>query len=69
MEKITKEQVTELVYKIRMGEGDEDELSEWILKISMATSNPEVIKTIMAGNAVTVDEIVEKLYSYKPIIL
>ncbi|MGL6220073.1 MAG: hypothetical protein ACRC36_18665 [Lacrimispora sphenoides] len=69
MEKITKQEVTELVSKIRIGEGDDNEISEWISKISIATSNPEVIKTIMSGNGITVEEIVEKLYSYKPIIL
>lgn len=69
MDKLTKEQVSELVNKIRKGEGNDAELSEWIAQISRATSNPEVIKTIMSGNGVTVEEIVEKLYSYKPIIL
>ncbi|WP_145409960.1 hypothetical protein [Paenibacillus xylanexedens] len=69
MTKISKEQVSELVSKIRKGEGDDGELSEWISQISRATSNPEVIKTIMSGNGITVEEIVEKLYSYKPIIL
>ncbi|WP_024291041.1 hypothetical protein [Lacrimispora indolis] len=69
MEKITKQEVTELVSKIRIGAGDDNEISEWISKISIATSNPEVIKTIMSGNGITVEEIVEKLYSYKPIIL
>jgi len=67
--KLTKDQVSELVNKIRKGEGEDAELSEWVSKISMATSNPEVIKTIMSGNGITVEEIVEKLYSYKPIIL
>lgn len=69
MGKLTKDQVSELVNKIRKGEGEDAELSEWVSKISMATSNPEVIKTIMSGNGITVEEIVEKLYSYKPIIL
>ena len=69
MKKISREQVAELVSKIRMGEGNDNELSEWVSNISMATSNPDVIKTIMSGNGITVEEIVGKLYSYKPIIL
>ena len=69
MEKLTKEQVTELVRKIRKGEGDDIELVQWISEISLATSNPEVIKTIMLGDGITVEEIVETLYIYKSIIL
>jgi len=69
MEKLTEEQVTELVRKIRKGEGDDIELVQWISEISLATSNPEVIKTIMLGDGITVEEIVETLYIYKPIIL
>lgn len=69
MEKLTEEQVTELVRKIRKGEGDDIELVQWISEISLATSNPEVIKTIMLGDGITVEEIVETLYIYKAIIL
>lgn len=69
MEKLTKHEVKELVQRIRNGEGDDKELAEWIEKISISTANPEVIKTIMAGKDANVDDIVEKLYSYKPIIL
>lgn len=69
MEKLTEEQVTELVRKIRKGESDDIELVQWVSEISLATSNPEVIKTIMLGDGITVEEIVETLYIYKLIIL
>lgn len=36
MEKLTEEQVTELVRKIRKGEGDDIELVQWISEISLA---------------------------------
>lgn len=69
MTKLSKEEVRELVMRIRRGEGNDKEFTEWMENISYSTVNPEVRKCIMSGSNATIDEIMEKLYSYKPILL
>lgn len=69
MKKLTKEQVKELVIRIRSGEGDDNESAEWIESIVLSTANPEALRCIMSGNNATIEEIMDKLYSYKPILL
>lgn len=67
--KLSKEEVRELVIRIRQGEGDDKEFTEWMESISFSTANPEVRKCIISGRNATIDEIMDKLYSYKPILL
>ena len=69
MKKLTREEVKDLVIKIRRGEGSDEEFSKWIEMISFSTVNPNVIKCIMSGRNATIEEIMEKLYNYKPILL
>jgi len=69
MKKLNRDEIKTLVSKIRMGEGDDHEVSMWVQNISMSVPHPEVIKVIMSGAGVTDEEVVEKLYNYKPIIL
>lgn len=62
MKKLTRDEIKERVEKIRQGIGDDDEVSLWVEEISASIPNSQVIGTIMAGNGISVDEIVDRLY-------
>ena len=62
MKKLTRDEIKERVEKIRQGLGDDDEVSLWVEEISASIPNCQVIGTIMAGNGISVDEIVDRLY-------
>ena len=63
MNKLSKEEVLELVKKIRLGQGDDNEVSCWIDKISYSVPNTAIVETIMSGDVLSDEEIVEKLYT------
>lgn len=69
MNKLSKEEVKELVSKIRYGLGDDSEVSNWIQQISDSVPNRQVVEAIMSGNNATIDEIVDKLYTSNVITL
>ncbi len=62
MKKLTRDEIKERVEKIRQGLGDDDEVSLWVEEIAASIPNCQVIGTIMAGNGISVDEIVDRLY-------
>lgn len=68
-EKLSREEIKQLVIKIRNGEGDDSEVSKWIEDILNSVPNREVIEVIMSGSNATVDEIVDKLYVSNAILL
>lgn len=63
MEKLSREEVRELVQKIRMGEGNDAEGNLWIQQILDSVPNRDVIGAIMAGPNATVDDIMQRLYT------
>lgn len=63
MKKISKEEVKDLVLKIRQGLGDDKERNEWIEQIRDSVPNREVIKAIMSGPNADIEEILDKLYT------
>lgn len=63
MEKLSREEVRELVQKIRMGEGNDAEGNLWIQQILDSVPNRDVIGAIMAGPNSTVDDIMQRLYT------
>lgn len=67
MKKLTRQEVMELVIKIKSGEGNDKEVSEWIEKIHISTGNPEVIKAIMSS--ADTETIMENLYHFSVICL
>ena len=63
MEKLSRDEIKERVEKIRQGMGSDNEVGVWIEEILASVPNREVIGTIMAGKNVSVDEIVDRLYT------
>ena len=62
MNKLSKDEVKWRVENIRQGIGSDDEVSRWVEEILASVPNRQVIETIMAGEGVGIDEIVERLY-------
>ncbi len=62
MGKLNKEEILELVVRIRNGEGTDEEVSRWIDEISDSVPNRNVVEAIMSGDDVTAEDVVEKLY-------
>ncbi len=69
MNKIDRAKVKEYVEKIRQGIGNDNEVSTWIEEILASVPNRQVIHTIMAGEGVSTDEIVDRLYKVDAIYL
>lgn len=59
MDKLSREEVKELVEKISYGMGSDEEVSEWIQKIMDSVPNRNVVEAIMSGpNASNAERIV-----------
>lgn len=70
MKKLNKEEILELIVRIRNGEGTDEEVSRWIDGIENSVPNRNIIETIMgAGDNAAAEEIVEKLYEANIIYL
>ena len=67
MNKLSGNEVFMYVEKIRMGLGSDEEVANWIEKISVPNRN--IIGTIMSGNHITTEEVVNKLYEANVIYL
>lgn len=63
MKKLSREEVMDLVLKIRQGVGNDKERNEWIEQIRDSVPNREVIKAIMSGPNASIEEILGKLYT------
>lgn len=63
MKKLSREEVKDLVLKIRQGLGDDRERNEWIEQIRDSVPNREVIRAIMSGPNASIEEILDKLYT------
>lgn len=69
MSRIGRNEVKERIEKIRQGLGSDEEVSIWIEEIMESVPNRQVMETIMAGNNVSVEEIVDRLYKANVICL
>lgn len=70
MGKLGREDMIELVGKISLGEGSDEEVTNWISKIKQSVPHAEVLKVIPRNKeGLSVEQIVDKLLDYKPIIL
>lgn len=63
MKKLSREEVKDLVLKIRQGLGDDRERNEWIEQIRDSVPNREVIRAIMSGPNASIEEVLDKLYT------
>ena len=63
MDKLSREEVKELVEKISYGMGSDEEVSEWIQKIMDSVPNRNVVEAIMSGPNASIEEILDKLYT------
>ena len=63
MKKLSREEVKDLVIKIRQGLGNDKERNEWIEQIRDSVPNREVIRAIMSGPNASIEEILDKLYT------
>lgn len=50
------------VEKIRKGLGSDDEVTRWVEQISISVPNRNILGTIMSGNNVKTEEVVNRLY-------
>lgn len=57
MDKLSREEVKELVEKISYGMGSDEEVSEWIQKIMDSVPNRNVVEAIMSGPNASIEEI------------
>lgn len=69
MEKLSREEVKDLVIKIRQGLGEDEERNKWIDQICDSVPNREVIKAIMSGPDADIEDILDKLYTSNVICL
>ncbi len=70
MKKPNREQLVNLVKKIRQAEGSEEEISQWIDTLHACVPHPEVSDLIFySKDELTDEQIVDKALSYKPICL
>lgn len=69
MKKLNREEVFMYVEKIRKGLGSDDEVTRWVEEISVSVPNRNILGTIMSGNNVTTEEVVNKLYESNAIYL
>ena len=63
MDKLSREEVKELVEKISYGMGSDEEVSEWIQKIMDSVPNRNVVEAIVSGANASIEEILDKLYT------
>jgi len=66
---MSKEELIELVEKIKKCEGTEEEIDDMIELLEKNVPHPEVSDLIFWGEEKTPQEIIELALSYKPIIL
>ncbi len=66
---MSKEELIELVEKIKKCEGTEEEIDDMIELLEKNVPHPEVGDLIFGGEEKTSQEIIELALSYKPIIL
>lgn len=69
MSRIDRNGVKERVEKKRQGLGSDKEVAIWIEEIKKSVPNQQIIATIMAGNEVSNEEIVDRLYKADVICL
>lgn len=70
MNKLSKEELIEIVKKLCNGEGDDEECSEWIDILIKNTKCPEISNYIFwSKEELTPEQIIEKALSYRPILL
>ncbi len=63
MERLSREEVKDLVVKIRKGMGEDIERNNWIEQIKNSVPNREVIRAIMSGTDASIEDILDKLYT------
>lgn len=70
MNKLSRDELIDLVRIIGLGEGDDDEFNNWIVQINQSVPHPEALTVIMGSKEdISAERIVDKLLSYKPIVL
>lgn len=69
MKRLSKDEVKTRVEKICQGLGSDSEVNIWMEEILASVPNRQVTEIIMAGDNVTVDEIVDRLYTANIICL
>lgn len=68
MEKLNKEELVEIVKRIRNGEGSDDEFDNWLQEIKQSVSHPEVFNVIIRNTeGLNVEQIVDELINYRTV--
>jgi len=67
MEKLTYVEMVDLIAKLQAGEGDDEEVSEWLDRLSFSLGNPHVSNLIFhSKERLTPQQIIERAQQYKP---
>lgn len=67
---LTRKELIDLVEKIKLGDGSEDEITEWLNILADNVPDPNVSDLIFFSDIeLSSEEVVDKALSYKPILL
>ncbi|OPZ87291.1 MAG: hypothetical protein BWY74_03434 [Firmicutes bacterium ADurb.Bin419] len=66
MEKLSKEDLVQMIRKIRNGEGSDEEFDKWLQEIKQSVSHPEVFNMIIRNTeGLNAEQIADQLMNYK----
>jgi hypothetical protein len=70
MERLTRDEMIALVDRLLRGEGEDDEVGEWILQLERSLPNPHIGNLIFypdkGDENLTAEQIVDKAMQYRP---
>lgn len=70
MPKLSREELIELISKIRLGLGEDEEVEGWIMSIKQSVPHPEILNVITRNkDGLSVEGIADKLLNYQAVIL
>ncbi len=70
MERLSRDEMIRLVERLKLGEGDEAEATEWVAKLEQSTSCPHISDLIFYPDEdLTAEQTVDKALTYRPIEL
>jgi hypothetical protein len=73
MERLTREEMIALVERLKRGEGEDAEASDWISQLERSLPNPHISDLIFwpkeGEENLTAEQIVDKAMEYRPIEL
>lgn len=70
MQPLTRAEMTEIVERLMRGEGDDDQVAEWLDALSRSAPHPRISDLIFYPEEdLTAEQIVDRALAYRPIEL